>query len=124
MTTRYVRDPEGNDHWKLLLAKRGNKGDCEDFALTKRALLLEAGFPVGAVWPVICMERDVPHMVTVVSTTKADYVMDFGWHNWVYDVTDSTLKWLSAYDGQFWRLVSTTIQMDAVSDGPKLDSRS
>lgn len=103
---KYKRDPKGNDHWRLLFTEWGlTAGDCEDIALTKRAMLLEAGFPIGAVWPVICKWRGEPHVVTVVSTQKKDYVMDIT-PNWVHDVRDSQLEWLSAYDGECWRVAS------------------
>ncbi len=103
---RYRRDEKGNDHWQIQLSEWGVYGDCEDFALTKRALLLEAGFPRGAVWPVLCKRDGVGHMVTVVSSTNKDYVMDIDPYNWVHDAESSKVEWLSAYDGEKWRLCS------------------
>ncbi len=105
---QYKSDPKGNDLWKVLLKRGVLFGDCEDYALTKRALLVEAGFPMGAVWPVICMRGKQPHMVTVVRTGNGDYVLDQGQPDWIHDVTDSKLTWLSAYDGKNWRHVTTT----------------
>lgn len=105
---KYKRDPKGNDHWRLLFTEWGlQAGDCEDIALTKRAMLLVAGFPMGAVWPVICKKTrlDEPHVVTVVSTLEKDYVMDIT-PNWVHDARDSTLEWLTAYDGAHWRVAT------------------
>ncbi len=106
MLIRYKSDPVGNDHWEIQHTNWGVTGDCEDFALTKRMLLLEAGFPMGAVWPVLCKRDGVGHMVTVVSTTKKDFVMDIEPHDWIYDVAIAKVEWLSAYDGQQWRLCS------------------
>lgn len=106
MLIQYRRDPVGNDHWQILLNKWGIAGDCEDFALTKRALLLEAGFAMGTVWPVLCKKEGVGHMITVVSTTKQDFVMDIGTRNWIHSVVESPVEWLSAYDGKQWRLCS------------------
>ena len=109
---QYKHDEEGSDHWKLVLDRDATKpgaleGDCEDFGLTKRALLIAAGFPMGALWPVVCTKGDVGHMVLVVITKDVDYVLDLpGGLDWVHDVTDSKLKWLSAYDGHSWRLAA------------------
>ena len=101
---RYVRDAAGSDHWNVLYD--GGNGDCEEYALTKWALLLEAGFPMGAVWPVLCMKGGIGHMVTVVVTREVDYVLDIEPHGWIHDAVSSTLGWLSAYDGESWRLIS------------------
>lgn len=106
MLIRYKHDPEGNDHWQIFLKEWGVGGDCEDFALTKRTLLLQAGFPAGAVWPVLCKRGGIGHMVTVVSTTEKDFVMDIEPYNWVYGAEGSKLEWISAYDGKQWRLCS------------------
>ncbi len=118
--TRYKPDPGGSDHWEVLLNMYPDAlvGDCEDYALTKRLLLIEAGFPMGSVWPVICKRpthrastsliHGVPHMVTVVSTKHADYVLDQAQPDWIHDVTESKLIWLSAYDGKWWRHATTT----------------
>jgi len=52
-------------------------GDCEDFALTKRKELIDAGFPekalriaIGRTW------RDELHAVLTVATDCGDYVLD------------------------------------------------
>ncbi|KKK83630.1 hypothetical protein LCGC14_2791430, partial [marine sediment metagenome] len=81
--------------------------DCEDFALTKRCLLIEAGFTPGCLWPAICKRDAIGHMVLVVATSKGDYVLDT-----VPDrITKAherqvDLKWISAFDGKDWRLIS------------------
>jgi len=103
---RYKHDSAGNDHWQIFLKEWGVSGDCEDFALTKRMLLLEAGFPMGAVWPVLCKKDGAGHMVTVVSTTEKDFVMDIEPYNWIHDAEGSKVEWISAYDGKQWRLCS------------------
>jgi predicted transglutaminase-like cysteine proteinase len=115
LSIRYRRDPKGSDRWRILLNEWGAFGDCEDYALTKRALLIEAGLPMGAVWPALCLKasrrvsssitRGEGHMVTVVSTVEKDFVMDFA-PSWIHDITTSLLDWKAIYDGQQWRLVS------------------
>jgi predicted transglutaminase-like cysteine proteinase len=53
------------------------KGDCEDFALLKRRLLIEAGFPRGALLlTVVKDEHGDGHSVLMVRTTRGDFVLD------------------------------------------------
>lgn len=104
---QYKRDPKGNDNWSLLIGRSVTLvGDCEDYVLTKWALMIEAGFPMGSVWPTICKKAGVGHMVLVVSGTYVDYVMDINPHDWVHEVGTSNLEWLTAYDGAQWRFCS------------------
>ncbi len=100
----YTGDSDG-DHWQIMLD--GGKGDCEDYALTKRTLLIEAGFPPGCLWPVMCKKDAKGHMVLVVATSTADFVLDFD-PDWITKAHERQvdLKWLSAFDGMGWRLIS------------------
>ncbi|KKK68277.1 hypothetical protein LCGC14_2945660, partial [marine sediment metagenome] len=53
------------------------------------------------------LKGEEPHMVTVVATRDVDYVMDLkGGRDWVHDVRDSPLEWISAYDGEAWRIAT------------------
>jgi predicted transglutaminase-like cysteine proteinase len=67
------------DDWHLLAA--GDDGDCEDIALTKRDILLAAGWPAGALRPAICYAQgQVPggpalHAVLTVETDAGTYVL-------------------------------------------------
>ncbi len=99
----YKHDVDG-DHWQIMV--EGGKGDCEDFALTKRTLLIEAGFPPGCLWPVMCKKGDDGHMILVVATSIGDYVLD-AIPDWIFHAHEATdTKWLSAFDGKSWRLIS------------------
>jgi predicted transglutaminase-like cysteine proteinase len=61
------------DVWEVGAAR----GDCEDFALTKRALLQEIGFPSSAVLVAVGrLPRGQMHAVLVVRTTEGDFVLD------------------------------------------------
>lgn len=52
-------------------------GDCDDYAVTKRKDLIDAGFPAPALrLAVVDTPRDVRHAVLTVSTDKGDYVLD------------------------------------------------
>jgi len=49
---KYVPEIAGRDEWRVM--GEGDHGDCEDFALTKRARLLEAGWPADNLRLGIC----------------------------------------------------------------------
>lgn len=54
-----------------------NKGDCEDYVLLKRKLLMEAGWPRQAL--LITVVRDLKgdgHAVLTVATDRGDYALD------------------------------------------------
>ena len=69
---RFVSDGT-KDEWSV----GGNRGDCEDFALTKKSKLLAAGLPSSAL--VIALGKTtsgVDHAVLVVRTDRGDLVLD------------------------------------------------
>ena len=71
------------DYWNAPPLVRGVRGDCEDFALEKRRLLIENGIPAAAISIAIVKTRmDEDHAVLIVSTWQGDYVLD----NLQYDV--------------------------------------
>jgi predicted transglutaminase-like cysteine proteinase len=56
---------------------RDGKGDCEDYALLKRQMLIQAGFPSGALlMTVVKDEHGDGHSVLMARTTRGDYVLD------------------------------------------------
>jgi len=70
---RAVADRPGQDRWSLNPAS----GDCEDFALSKRAALIRAGVPAGVLRiGVTKTRRGEPHAVLIVRTSQGDYVLD------------------------------------------------
>ncbi len=77
---RYKTDLElygKKDFWNILEA--GAQGDCEDYALTKRAKLLELGFnKLGMSMATCWVEPPTQeyHAVLIVHTTKKDFVLD------------------------------------------------
>ena len=64
---------ESTDVWSL----NPSSGDCEDFALTKRAKLIRAGVPAGALrMAVVRTGTGIGHAVLVVKTSVGEYVLD------------------------------------------------
>jgi len=63
------------DYWTAYIQKF-QKGDCDDYALTKRRLLIEAGVPYQCLFPTVCMVGDEGHLVLIVRTDKNDYMLD------------------------------------------------
>jgi predicted transglutaminase-like cysteine proteinase len=61
-----------SDRWTV----GGSAGDCEDFALTKRALLIARGWPAEAVLIALVVARGRSHAVLVARTDAGDYVLD------------------------------------------------
>jgi predicted transglutaminase-like cysteine proteinase len=71
------------DYWNDPVLVRGVRGDCEDFALEKRRVLIEHGVPAGALSIAIVTTRQgEEHAVLVVTTDAGDYVLD----NLTFDV--------------------------------------
>ncbi|WP_395664769.1 transglutaminase-like cysteine peptidase [Methylocella sp.] len=53
------------------------RGDCEDYALLKRKILMEEGFPRQALLMTVVKDSsDQGHAVLTVKTTTGDYVLD------------------------------------------------
>ena len=70
---RYVADRGVIDDWRV----GGSTGDCEDYALTKRARLISKGIPAGALRVAATKtRRGVPHAVLIVRTDQGDFVLD------------------------------------------------
>jgi predicted transglutaminase-like cysteine proteinase len=68
---RYTSDR--GDSWQL----NPSRGDCEDYALSKRSALIKAGVAPGALRIAMTFtRRGVPHAVLVVKTSDGDYVLD------------------------------------------------
>lgn len=66
-----------NDYWEAPALTRGARGDCEDFALVKRRLLIAAGIPATALSLAIVRTRyGEDHAVLVVATRQGDFVLD------------------------------------------------
>lgn len=61
------------DNWQVNLAQ----GDCEDYALTKKAKLIKQGWPSNALLiTIVDTERGERHAVLTVSTNQGEYILD------------------------------------------------
>jgi predicted transglutaminase-like cysteine proteinase len=76
-TVQEVSDPDqfgAADVWSLPV---NGKGDCEDFALLKRKLLIERGWPSSALLLTVAADAGAEgHAVLTAVTDKGDYILD------------------------------------------------
>ena len=62
------------DHWDYPL---DGKGDCEDYALMKRKILIDRGFPRQALLiTVVRDEQNEGHAILTVKTNSGEYILD------------------------------------------------
>jgi len=65
------------DYWTAPGLEPGARGDCEDFALEKRRLLIEAGIPSQALSiAIVRTPAGEVHAVLVVAAKQGDYILD------------------------------------------------
>lgn len=70
---QYRPDLDGIDQWSV----GGRYGDCEDYALTKRAQLIRKGVPAGALRVAATKTKSgEPHAILLVRTDRGDLVLD------------------------------------------------
>ncbi len=66
-----------DDYWVAPGVQPGARGDCEDYALEKRRILLAAGFPAAAMsLAIVSLPEEKNHVVLIVTTTDGDFVLD------------------------------------------------
>ncbi|MGE6742876.1 transglutaminase-like cysteine peptidase [Allorhizobium pseudoryzae] len=98
----------GPDVWSLWPPS----GDCEDYAITKRAALIAAGWPAPALR--LAVTRTLTgegHAVLVVSTTDGDWVLDNRTDE-IRDWREAGLQWLkiqSSEDPRVWLAVAKPV---------------
>jgi predicted transglutaminase-like cysteine proteinase len=77
------------DHWGVVDRwdyPLDGKGDCEDYVLLKRKMLIERGFPRQALLVTVVKDHlGEGHAVLTVKTNKADYVLD--------NLSDRVVRW-------------------------------
>lgn len=80
----------------------GQYGDCEDYALLKRALLLEQGTHHDDIYLALCWcETGEYHCVLVVETEKGAYVLD-NRYPFLTEPKMLNYKWDKALRGNKW----------------------
>lgn len=66
------------------------RGDCEDFALLKKKLLIEAGIPASSLLMVVAKSKLEKHAMLILRLNDGDYVLDnlcpeiIAWRNSAY----------------------------------------
>jgi predicted transglutaminase-like cysteine proteinase len=74
------------DRWDYPTA---GKGDCEDYALLKRRMLMEEGFPRQALLVTVVKEKNGDgHAILTIKTNRGEYVLD--------NLSDAPKAWTSA----------------------------
>jgi predicted transglutaminase-like cysteine proteinase len=63
------------DFWTANLEKY-KYGDCDDYMLYKRKLLINNGIPWECLLPATCMTNSGGHAVLIIRTTEGNYVLD------------------------------------------------
>jgi predicted transglutaminase-like cysteine proteinase len=75
-----VQPVSDTDHWRAVDRwdyPTDGKGDCEDFALMKRRMLIERGYPRAALLMTVVKEANGDgHAVLTVRTNRGEYVLD------------------------------------------------
>jgi predicted transglutaminase-like cysteine proteinase len=111
------------DSWEIA----PSSGDCNDYAVTKRHLLLSEGFPASALrLSVVRTDLGLGHLVLIVGTSKGDLVLD--------NMTDvirpwqkTPYQWLkiqSKSDARFWNDIrSPTIVQSSLRAELKVNER-
>lgn len=65
----------GREEWWSQYADKIRRADCDDYTLTKRRKLIEAGVPYECLCPAGCYLGDEGHLVLIVRTSQGAYVM-------------------------------------------------
>jgi predicted transglutaminase-like cysteine proteinase len=76
----HIRPVTDMEHWGVVEQwdyPDDGKGDCEDYALLKRRMLIQAGWPREALLMTVVRERNGDgHAVLTVKTDKGEFVLD------------------------------------------------
>lgn len=82
------------------------KGDCDDFALTKRRMLIELGYNPAAIQPTVVYTPNGGHMILLINTNQGYYILDSKyddlaqWHGSKPD--DRYTLWVARFNGKEW----------------------
>lgn len=100
----HVKPVSDMEHWGVIDRwdyPSDGKGDCEDFALFKRKMLIDEGFPRQALlMTVVKDEHNEGHAVLTVKTSAGEFVLD--------NMTDEVKPW----DHTGYRFVKRQTQSD------------
>lgn len=107
------------ERWVRPLARYSSRyGDCEDFALEKRAALLEAGVPAERLRMAVGWSRSTGiHAVLIVRTEAGDFVLDNAQRT-VRRVDETGYQWRSVQSGSHllsWASAAVRTGQDALA---------
>ncbi len=117
---RKIKPITDKDHWGV--AERWDypsdgQGDCEDYALLKRKMLIERGIPSGALLLTVVIDREgAGHAVLTAVTDRGDFILDnqeapiLSWIETGYRF----VKRQTMHDPNLWTNIGT-IQRDPVA---------
>ena len=98
-TERFHQD----DFWTRIDAEGG---DCEDYALEKRARLMALGLPHGALKIAICRVSGAGHAVLTLDANGRTYVLDNNFDD-LRDWHSTGYEWLFRQRGKEWVRISS-----------------
>ena len=102
---RYTTDAalyQINEFWEVA----DHAGDCEDYALKKRQVLMEHGVDPEFLRLATCWVEDgTYHAVLIVTTTNGDYVLD-NRYQFPMMRQDLPYKWHKIQVGRAWHVIS------------------
>ena len=107
--------PDLKDGWSI----SPTRGDCNDYAVTKRHDLIEQGLPANDLrLSVVKTSSGIGHLVLVVATTKGDLVLD--------NLTETIRPWQgtdyhwlkiqSATDAKFWYEIKAPVAVSQAAE--------
>ncbi len=87
------------DFWELPFQGGGNAGDCEDYVLQKRQMLLAKGVPMAALSiALVRTSWGEEHAVLLVRSAQGDYVLD-NLTPWIKPWTAVSYNWIKYQSG-------------------------
>jgi predicted transglutaminase-like cysteine proteinase len=93
------------EHWSQYIDKM-NRGDCDDYSLTKRRVLIEKGVPWQCLCPATLQIAGGGHFVMMVRTTAGVFVLD----NNLASMPEWTAYRIGEYKPTWWAWFSPTRQ--------------
>lgn len=86
-----------HEYWDIVT---DGYGDCDDYVLTKRKALIDAGFPALALRVTIVRTyKNIGHAVLTVSTDQGDYILD-NRTSQIRPWAQAQYNWISRQDAQ------------------------
>jgi predicted transglutaminase-like cysteine proteinase len=107
--------PDLQDGWSVA----PTRGDCNDYAVTKRHDLIEQGLPANDLrLSVVKTSSGIGHLVLVVATTKGDLVLD-NLTETIRPWQSTDYRWLkiqSATDAKFWYEIKAPVAVSQAAE--------